>query len=230
MMPRRHLVNRKSVPYGMVMMEGTVSAARPSRREERRASRREAILDVAQQSFLEHGYAASTMTAIAARLGGSKGTLWSYFSSKDVLFTAVLDRATDAFRQELSLILKPGEAVEPTLRRFCRGFIERVNSPDAMALYRLIVGEMRRFPEIGRIFFDRAPSAMRKLVSDYLAAAMAAGKLRQADPCIAAEHLTALCMSGSHQRLLWDLIDEPGPAQIRAEADIVVEVFLRAYG
>ena len=45
-----------------------------SRREARRLTRREAILDVAQASFMEYGYAGTTMSAIAAMLGGSKGT------------------------------------------------------------------------------------------------------------------------------------------------------------
>ena len=36
-----------------------------SRRDARRRDRRDAILEVAQQSFLEHGYAATTMSAIA---------------------------------------------------------------------------------------------------------------------------------------------------------------------
>ena len=80
----------------------------PSRREARRQSRREAILDVAAQSFLEHGYAGTTMSAIAATLGGSKGTLWSYFASKEVLFAAVIDRRegmAEGARSHLSIHL-----------------------------------------------------------------------------------------------------------------------------
>jgi TetR/AcrR family transcriptional regulator, mexJK operon transcriptional repressor len=56
-----------------------------SRREARPEVRREIILNVAMQSFLKHGYAGTTMSVIAETLGGSKGTLWSYYSSKEVL-------------------------------------------------------------------------------------------------------------------------------------------------
>ena len=38
--------------------------------------RRSEILDVAGEIFLDQGYAAASMSAIAARLGGSKGTLY----------------------------------------------------------------------------------------------------------------------------------------------------------
>ena len=53
-----------------------------------RDRRRDAIIDVAREVFFEEGYAAASMSSIAARLGGSKGTLYNYFRSKDELFEA----------------------------------------------------------------------------------------------------------------------------------------------
>ena len=41
-----------------------------------RDSRREIILSIAREVFMEEGYAAASMSTIAARLGGSKGTLY----------------------------------------------------------------------------------------------------------------------------------------------------------
>src|SRR4026208_346391 len=66
-----------------------------SRREARRRDRRGAIIGVARRSFLNNGYAATTMSSIAAELGGSKGTLWSYFPGKEELFAAVLRETTE---------------------------------------------------------------------------------------------------------------------------------------
>ena len=57
-----------------------------------RDSRREAILDAAEAVFLEVGFSAASMSMIAARVGGSKGTLYNYFKSKDELFAAYIDR------------------------------------------------------------------------------------------------------------------------------------------
>ena len=54
-----------------------------SRRELSRRSRREAILEVAARSFFAHGYAATSMSSIAGELGGSKGTLWTYFPPRN---------------------------------------------------------------------------------------------------------------------------------------------------
>jgi AcrR family transcriptional regulator len=201
----------------------------PSRREARRQSRREAILDVAAQSFLEHGYAGTTMSAIAATLGGSKGTLWSYFASKDVLFAAVIDRVTEVFRAQLSLILNPRDGVEPALRRFCIEFLRKVTSPEAIALHRLVVGETNRFPEIGRIFYERAPRLTQELLAGFLGQAMENGLLRQDDPLIAARQLNALCMASGHQQMLMGIVESLSPASVEAEVDRAMNAFMRAY-
>jgi AcrR family transcriptional regulator len=200
-----------------------------SRREARREARRDTILDVAAQSFLEHGYAATTMSAIAATLGGSKGTLWSYFPSKEVLFTAVLDRVTEAFRAQLALILNPQDGLEPALRRFCLEFVRKVTSPEAIALHRLVVGEAHRFPEIGRIFYERAPRQTQKLLAGFLEQAMAEGRLRRDDPLIAARQLTSLSMYGCHQQLLMAVIDSVSVEAIEADVERAMQTFLRAY-
>lgn len=53
--------------------------------------RRKAYVDAGREAFLDAGFGATTMSSIAARVGGSKTTLWSYFPSKEELFAAVVD-------------------------------------------------------------------------------------------------------------------------------------------
>ncbi|MBU6268710.1 MAG: TetR/AcrR family transcriptional regulator [Sphingomonadales bacterium] len=201
----------------------------PGRREANRLSRREAILDVAQASFLERGYAATTMSAIAAQLGGSKGTLWSYFAAKDLLFEAVLDRATVQFQARITQALNPRDGLSESLHAFARQFLERITAPDAIALYRLVIGEARRFPETGRIFHERAPGRTRQTLATYLEAAMARGQLRAGDAMGASRQLMSLCMGGCHQQLLLGLIDKAPKRAIAEEAELAVDSFLRAY-
>ncbi|WP_262504278.1 TetR/AcrR family transcriptional regulator [Sphingobium sp. KCTC 72723] len=199
------------------------------RREARRQDRRDAILTVAQTYFLDHGYAGTTMSGIAAALGGSKGTLWNHFPSKEDLFAAVLDRVAKAYRARLSQILDPQGDIGPTLTRACRSMVEKVTSPEAIALNRLIIAEGRRFPELSRIFFDLAPRNTRILMAGFLDGAMARGQLRRADTMDAARALMALAMAGGHQQMLMGQIERASPAQIHADADFAVALFLRAY-
>lgn len=222
------VVNRKVVLYGTEMIGTDLSPL--SRREANREARREAILDVAKHSFLDNGYAGTTMSGIAAELGGSKGTLWSYFPSKEALFGAVIDRATRQFRQQLTVILNPDDGLETALRRFCAEFLGKVSSPEAIALHRLVVGETSRFPELGSIFYERAPRQTHLLLGDFIAAAQANGMLLGIEPLRAAQQLTWLCMSGHYQMLLTGVIAEISPAQAAADIDAAMATFLRAYG
>ncbi|CAI1972516.1 Uncharacterized HTH-type transcriptional regulator yvdT [Serratia ficaria] len=53
-------------------------------------ARRDAIVEEAALLFQEMGYERASMNELAKRVGGSKATLYGYFSSKEELFTAVV--------------------------------------------------------------------------------------------------------------------------------------------
>ena len=200
------------------------------RREARRIDRRDAILAVAATSFLEHGYAGTTMSAIAATIGGSKATLWNYFPSKEDLFEAVLDKATTAFRAELSTLLDACDDAGRTLRSFCLRYVEKVTRPEAIALHRLVISETGRFPEIGKIFYERAPRPTQALLADFIAEAGRRGQLRVDNPLRAARALMHLCLLGMHQQLLLARMETPTVELAEADVDAAMDVFLRAYG
>jgi len=73
------------------------------------AARREAIVRAAESVFSAAGYAATTMDAVAAEAGMSKGNLYNYFRSKQELFQEVVrqtiapDEAHAVATLELSL-------------------------------------------------------------------------------------------------------------------------------
>jgi AcrR family transcriptional regulator len=201
-----------------------------SRREARRQDRRDAILAVAKESFMEHGYAATSMSTIAARLGGSKGTLWSYFPTKEALFTAVLDTMTTAYHDQLQTLLDPSGDVRTSLTRFARGLIERIVTCDAMGLHRLIMAEAGRFPELGAIFYERAPRMMIAFLGGFLGDWIATGRLRPHDTEKSARVLLSLCIADCQLRLACGVLGDFGPVEIQAEAELAVDVFMRAYG
>lgn len=206
-------------------MRGNVEKA-PGKREARKEERREAILEIAKREFLDHGYSGASMSAISAELGGSKGTLWSYFPSKEELFAAVLDHATREYRSQLANVLKPGEDLRAVVPQFCRGFIAKISSSDGVRLHRLIASEVGRFPEVGDIFYRRAPQPTQQLLADFFERAMDAGTLRREDPLFAARILASLCL-GVQQRVMWG--QELSAAERDGEADRIAEVFMRAF-
>src|SRR3546814_18979448 len=67
---------------------------RQARRDENHARKRRKILEIAGRHFIDHGYAAETMSAIASELGGTKTTLWDNFPSKQDTLQAFLTEST----------------------------------------------------------------------------------------------------------------------------------------
>ena len=201
----------------------------PRKREARKADRRRTILDVAERSFLERGYAETSMSTIAAELGGSKTTLWSYFPSKEALFAAVLDAKIDAFRAALDDALIPAGGTEAALSRFGRVLLRKVTNRDSTRLHRLVVSEVDRFPALGRAFAERGPERVRARLCRYLEEEMAAGRLRHGDAMIAARQFISLCQAGCYfDRLLRpELIEQ---FDIDGEVAASVATFMAAWG
>lgn len=201
---------------------------KPSR-DVRRQSRRDAILKVAAQAFLDRGYAGTTMSRIAATLGGSKGTLWNHFPSKDRLFAAVLQVILTGYRTRIAEILAPSDDVEKTLRQFCQNLLQKVTSPEAIALHRLVVAEAGRISEVGQIFHDLAMKPTLEAMADYLSRAMAVGLIRDSDPLSAARLLATLCLSGCHLDLLMGQIPRVSAARLDSDVERSLAEFLGCY-
>ncbi|WP_068090408.1 TetR/AcrR family transcriptional regulator [Novosphingobium rosa] len=199
-----------------------------SKREERRGERRAAILATAGECFLEHGYAGTTMSAVAARLGGSKGTLWSYFSSKEELFAACVEDKTEVFRSELVQVLNPGVSLRSAIESFCRRFMTKIREPQSVALYQLLCGEGTRAPEASRIFYERGPGVVQALLVAFLGAHEAAGRLRGGTPLEMAQVLISLCTGISHQRVLLGLNCPQGAMQ-PPPPEKITDLFFRLY-
>lgn len=109
------------------------------------------------------------MSAIADELGGSKATLWSHFGSKEELFTAVIDALVDRFAQEMEGALSTDTFTLQGLRHYCLRFLHKLMSGDAIKLFRLIMADGGRFPEINAVFHVRGPQRMQRHVVAYFA-------------------------------------------------------------
>jgi len=201
----------------------------PGRREARKADRRRAILEVAERSFRERGFADTSMSTIAAELGGSKTTLWTYFPSKDELFAAVIDSKIEAFRDALDEALIPTGGTTAALSRFGHVFLGKILTPSSIALHRLIVAEAERFPTIGEAFAVRGPDRVRSRLCRYMEEEMAAGRLRQGDPVLAARQFLGLLQAGCYLDRLWRPL-RAREADIDGDVAAAVDTFMRAWG
>jgi AcrR family transcriptional regulator len=192
--------------------------------------RRQHILHVAGEVFLQEGYAAASMSAIAARLGGSKGTLYNYFTSKTELFAAYMADACEHYSEALLAMADEETPLAEALHRLGVGFLTFVLRDEAMAINRLVIAEAHRFPEIGEVFYEAGPKRSCAVLAGWLKRRMDRGELRQIDPDTAARQFFALCKSGIYSLRMWNVIPEPSPAEIELYIDAQVEMFVAAHG
>lgn len=193
------------------------------------AQRRKAFIDAARDAFFANGYAGTTMSSIASKVGGSKTTLWSYFPSKEDLFAAIVDDIVDHYGQVLSLDLPVDRPVPEVLRNFGNVLMTKLTSTPLLALYRLVVGEAERFPHLAETFYDRGPRRGKARAAEWVAEKMARGEIRMGNPMRAVQHFAGLCQSGLYQFAVLGLPEGRDLDRLAAEVDDAVDTFYRAW-
>lgn len=178
---------------------------------------------------MRDGYGHTTMSGIAADLGGSKTTLWTYFRSKQELFAAVVDEQVERYGEALRLELPDDGDPAETLQALGMSILTTILRPQIIALHRIVVGETGRFPELGQMLWDRGAERGHRRTEAWLLRQMEQGRLRTADAGIAAYHFIGLCQSGSFYRHLLGGGPRADQSVIAGEVRLAVQAFLRAY-
>ncbi len=118
------------------------------------AARREQLIAVAEQLFLQHGFANTSVNTIVREAGGSLATLYAEFGSKEALFESVLSaRAARFFPEERSAPSSTLDAATE-LRALATHMLKRMLSEDGLAVYRLAVHEAPRFPSLRKAMLE----------------------------------------------------------------------------
>jgi TetR/AcrR family transcriptional regulator, mexJK operon transcriptional repressor len=202
--------------------------------ESRSTRKRAVILEAATTVFLRNGYLGTSMDEIAALAGVSKQTVYKHFADKESLFSEIVlstvDEAGDPVHEEV-LGLEDSSNLEADLRDLARRQLALVLQPRLMQLRRLVIGELVRFPELGRRFYERGQGRTGAALTTAFERLAARGELELDDPVLAATHFNWLIMSAPVNRAML-LGDEeiPAAADLDRYADSGVRAFLAAYG
>jgi AcrR family transcriptional regulator len=191
--------------------------------------RRDTIMNVAREVFFEHGYSATSMSAIAARLGGSKGTLYNYFKNKQELFEAQVRDMCGSAADYIEARAVPGPPAE-TLTVVGREYLQHLFSERSVKMFRILVAEAQRSPELGRLFYEVGPARGRRGLEEYFRSAMARGALEVPDCGLAAEQFLSLCKGSTHLQFMLNLIPIPSPEELRLQVGHAVRAFMTLYG
>lgn len=197
-------------------------------------AKRRAIIEAASVLFKEFGYECASMNELAARVGGSKATLYGYFRSKEELFTAVVRTyATSHLAEatnELKRCAQNSETLEITLLRFAeRVLLVLANDTNAMAVYRMVVAEAGR-SDVGDLFQQSGPRECMEALTETMRKGMDRQQLRKGEPFIFAKQFMALAMAETSHRTLQRSALPLTSAAIKLLARRAVDMFFHGAG
>lgn len=191
--------------------------------------KRAAIVGAAADLFLHSGYGAVSMDNIAAEAEVSKRTVYSHFPGKDVLFAAVMTNHCNQVSGIDTLQLDPEAEPEVVLSDLGTRFLRLITSEQAVALFRTVVAEAGRFPELGQTFYDCGPTRWVAALSPYLAEQNRRGRLNVPDVDAAAAFLLYRLKDPLHMRCILGVQETPSDTEIREHVAAAVAGFLKIY-
>ncbi len=193
------------------------------------AAKRDAIVRAAAQVFLASGYGNASMDQIAAAAGVSKQTVYSHFGAKDALFEAIVKGKCAALMGAGAGLAAPGECLEVVLRETAAKFLHIVMNDESIGLYRIILSEAERFPELAAAFYRSGPNAAASRLATFLADAAHAGDITLDDPRRAADLFFAMLRDDLYLERLLGLRSAPEAEEIAARAGMVARRFMQAH-
>ena len=135
---------------------------------QRGQKRRQAILEAATGTFLQHGYEGTTLDMIIAQAGGSRRSLYDYFGDKQGLFGAVIRHHADKLVEELLSIDVTSMSAREGLTLLAKNFVFALLEPVNLELYRLLITQAPAFPELGHTVYQAGPELLLNELEKYL--------------------------------------------------------------
>ncbi len=190
--------------------------------------RRQLIIEVAQRLFMQNGYSATSMSAIAADLGGSKATLYSYFGCKNDLFRACVEEACRSLCEFQAYRNTDERNIADVLTNFGEHFLGLVCSTRWSSLLRSCC-ESQCDQQTRQIFYQAGIESVVRWLEDIIAQARERDQIAARD-CrqVAEDFISLLC-----GRLFWRRAlgppSTPAPGEIKAEAIRAARAVIRLY-
>lgn len=211
------------------MAEGRVHESSGKLPQGSHRRKRRAVVDAATRMFLRHGYAGVSMDAIAREAGVSKQTIYNHHASKEALFGAIVRERCAGLLASLDIERGEARDVEAVLSSFAHRYLELVLDPSSLALYRLVMAEVTRLPELGEATYRLGPEVAETALAEFLEEQTRRGSLSVEHPRMAAGQFFGLLKGNLQIRALLGI--RPGVSNARHEEIVAqaVRVFLAGY-
>jgi TetR/AcrR family transcriptional repressor of mexJK operon len=195
----------------------------------RLAARRKAFLAAAADVFLEKGFSDTTLDDVIARSRGSRQTLYALFGSKQGLFEALLSERCSLVFAGTTLEQMLERDPEDVLVELGTALVSVITSPDGVGLFRLLIAEAPRVPELAQHFWSLGPGRNRALLGDYFARLNEQGRLAVPDPKLAGDQFWDMLYGTPLLKALFGLCKPMTRPEIEQRVRAAVTQFLSGF-
>ncbi|GBR10413.1 TetR/AcrR family transcriptional regulator [Acetobacter oeni] len=193
-------------------------------------AKRNQILRGAEKVFLDLGYEGASMARIAQYAKVSKGTLYNHFKDKADLFREII---LDISKNKLSGLFKYDDnnmgSCAGCLRGICEEFVSAVTHPISLGIYRIVIAEASKFPEISEIMQEYAIEPTRACICKAISYWSDAGAIHVEDIEFAAQIFISLCQSGIVEKRRFSIPVDFSVNAMECHAERVSKIFMRIY-
>ncbi len=219
-------------PVSIAMSHSLAPPASPPR-QRRKEARPQELLDAALELFAEKGFAATRSEEVAARAGVAKGTLYLYYPSKEELLKAVISQRLSS---EIAAGAEQAEqfagSTAELLREVLSVWWQRVFDSPGSAVFKLVITEVRNFPEIAEFYLDQVVRPGKQLIGRIIQRGIERGEFRPVNvPAAVLSMVLPMVMLCLHKHSLGACVpmeDEVDPKVfIREHIELVLGGLLR---
>ncbi len=195
---------------------------RPTRAEAER--RHDVLLQTAADLFFRQGLQGVSIDAVAQAAGVAKRFIYARYTNKSELFVAAIERLI-ADRTSQLWEFDPGDdPVEQGLLRFAHLMLEIALKPQTLALFRMLVTEAPRFPELAKIDMERNRHKGMQAILRVFNVYAERGEIVMADAELVAELFANLVIRSAQQRAL--ILGPEDPEHLEKRTRAAVRLFL----
>jgi AcrR family transcriptional regulator len=173
------------------------------------------LLDVATRLFMERGFDATSIDAVAEAARVSKPTVYARYRDKRGLFEAVLKReiarwlAPLATAAEVQFNNLSNASVERRLVELGRQMLALSSGPGARAVGRILAAQAANFPELAELAYQEGWSKAVSTTARLFDHLNAEGSLQFGDASIAAETFLNIVIGQSARLAIYGILVDP---------------------
>lgn len=190
--------------------------------------KRLALIEAAQQEFIEHGFSCANMDRVCERAGTSKRTLYRHFESKDMLFIESIQTVLETQRARLQLKYTSDIDVETQLRTYLHAKLDSMYEDFGLPLAKMVISEFMRTPELAENYLHQL-QRQDELLENWFTEAIADNKVKGLDPAM----MSCMLMCLLKGNCLWPQLVAnqavPGTDQRKKIVEDILTLFFDGY-